>query len=67
LRRIAGDEERFLTDDAAEHFSKRFRHRYRRLTERTASIIEELCVKVLPAAFESYEEETALPLLSPRG
>jgi hypothetical protein len=31
------------------------------------SIIEKLYVKVLPAAFESHEEETGAPLVSPWG
>jgi hypothetical protein len=67
LRGIACDEERCLTDEAAQRFGKRCRHRCRRLTERTMGIIEELYVKVLPAAFESHEEETGAPLVSPGG
>src|SRR5208282_3003280 len=64
LRGIARDKERCLADEAAQRFGKRCRHRRRRLTERTVSIIEKLYVKVLPAAFESHEEETGAPLVS---
>jgi hypothetical protein len=67
LRGVARNKERCLADEAGQRFGKRCRQRCHRLTERTVSIIEKLYVKVLPAAFESHEEETGAPLVSPRG
>jgi hypothetical protein len=46
LRRIPGDKERCLPDEAPQRFVKRRRHRRYRVAKRTVSVIEELDVKV---------------------
>jgi hypothetical protein len=62
LCRIAGDNERRRSDEATQRFIECCRHRCRGVTKRTVSVIEELDVKVLPATFESHEEETGASL-----
>jgi hypothetical protein len=57
MRRIAGDNERCTADEAPQSLVKRCWHHCRGVTSRAGSVIEELYVKVLPAAFESHEEE----------
>jgi hypothetical protein len=65
LRCIAGDNERCRTDETPQRFVKGCRHRGRRVPKRTVGAIEKLYVKVLPAAFESHEEETGATLVTP--
>jgi hypothetical protein len=58
LRRVTGDNERGPADKATQRLAKRCRHYRCGVTERAASVIKELYVKVVPAAFESHEQET---------
>jgi hypothetical protein len=66
LRRIPGDNERCLSDEAPQYFVKRCRHRRYRIDKRMMRMIEELNVKVLSTAFERDEEETGARLVGLR-
>jgi len=66
-RGIASDNERCRADEAAQRFAEHSRHHSRRVTERRGCVVEELYVQVLPATFESHEQEIGAPVENSSG